>query len=498
MGSGEQTGTGQDRSRLRPPLRPPGAASDSDVSTVGSYRWLWIALATVILLGLVVIFVLPQLVSRDVTPTPPERPPAQGQIQTPPAVVEDTGSAQRQAEQTLQQFLQLQAKLELENAEAWGEPAWSQAAVRVASGDRLFGERRFADAAVAYADALQKLQELQDKRGLFLDAALDLGLRALGNDDVEAALMQFERALAIEPDHQLASHGLGRARVRARVLEQMAAGKSAEINEDLEAARAAYQQASQLDGEYQSASENLQRVSAQLTDLYFRAAMSQALAALDSGQLDDAAKALSEAAGLKPEDAAVRDARLRLAAARQQVQLSSLRRQALKAIEKENWQSAAGLYRKALAVDANAAFARTGLTRVRDRLRLHEQLDHYLSDPARLASAEPQGNAEKLLSTAGEAPDGEPRLAEKISLLKRYVAEARVPLPVRLYSDGETEVVIYHVGRFGRFQDHQLELRPGTYTVVGTRAGYRDVRRVFTVSPGKPPPPVDIRCEEPV
>ena len=498
MAAGKQAETGPDTSRLRPPLRPPGTPLDSDASTVAGYRWVWVALATVALLGLGVVFVLPQLVSRYATPTPQERPLAQDQIPARPAVGEEADSARLQAEQTLQQFLQIQAKLELENAGVWGEPAWSQAAVRVASGDRLFGERRFADAEQAYADALHKLQNLQDKRGLLLDAALDLGQRALGNDDVQAALTEFERALAIEPGHQLAGHGLRRARVRAEILERMAAGKSAESNEDLEAAQAAYRQATRLDGEYQPAIENLQRVSGQLTALQFRAAMSQVLAALDSGRLSDAAEALKEAAGLKPDDSAVRDARQRLAAARQQAQLSSLRRQALNAIETESWQAAADLYQKALAVDAGAAFARSGLVRVKDRLQLHKQLDHYLSDPARLSSAEPLANAEKLLLAAGEAPDGEPRLAEKTNLLKHHVAEARVPLPVRLYSDGETEVVIYHVGRFGRFRDHQLELRPGTYTAVGSRAGYRDVRRVFTVLPGKPPPPVDIRCEEPV
>jgi tetratricopeptide (TPR) repeat protein len=498
MGSGEQAGTGSDTSQLRPPLRPPGTRPDSDVSSVAVYRWVWIALATVLLLSLAVVFVLPQLVSREATPTLPERPPIPAKVPTPPAVVEAVDSARLRAEQALQEFLQLQAKLALENAEVWGEPAWSQAEVRVASGDRLFGERRFTDAAQAYADALQKLRDLQGKRELLLDAALDLGQRALRNDDAQAALTQFERALAIEPDHQLAINGLRRAQVRAEVLEHMAAGHSAESDGDPDAAQAAYRRATQLDAEYQPAIENLQRVSAQIIDLKFRAAMSEALGALDGSQLKAAAKALSAAAELKPEDSALRDARLRLAAARQQVQLSGLRRRADKAIEKENWQTAAGLYQKALAVDADAAFARTGLRRVKQRLQLHQQFDHYLNDPARLSSSEPLANAEKLLLAAGEAPDGEPRLAEKISLLKRYVGEARLPLPVRLYSDGETEVVIYHVGRLGRFRHHQLELRPGTYTAVGSRAGFRDVRRVFSVSPGKPPPPVDIRCEEPV
>jgi len=296
----------------------------------------WIALAIVVLLGLAAIFVLPELVSRYLKPTLQERPAAQAQTPTAPAVVESVDSARLQAEQTLQQFLQLQAKLELENAAVWGEPAWRQAAVRAASGDRLFGERRFADAAQAYADALHKLQNLQDKRGLLLDAALDLGQRALGDDNIQAAQTQFERALAIEPGHRLATHGLGRARVRAEVLERMAAGKSAESSEDLEAAQAAYRQATQLDGEYPPAIENLQRISGQLTELHFRAAMSQALAALDSGQLSDAGNALAEAARLKPENSTVRDARQRLATTRQQTQLSSLHHQTLNTIKKEN------------------------------------------------------------------------------------------------------------------------------------------------------------------
>ena len=35
-------------------------------------------------------------------------------------------------------------------------------------------------------------------------------------------------------------------------------------------------------------------------------------------------------------------------------------------------------------------------------------------------------------------------------------------------------------------------------TVVGTRPGYRDVRRDLVVTPGGPPPAVNIRCEEPI
>ena len=103
-----------------------------------------------------------------------------------------------------------------------------------------------------------------------------------------------------------------------------------------------------------------------------------------------------------------------------------------------------------------------------------------------------------LLSAAGEAPAGEPRLANKINRLEQLLVAARAPVQVQLRSNGETEVAIYHVARLGLFIEHQLELRPGTYTAVGSRPGYRDVRKVFSVLLGQVPPPVDIRCEEPV
>jgi hypothetical protein len=41
-----------------------------------------------------------------------------------------------------------------------------------------------------------------------------------------------------------------------------------------------------------------------------------------------------------------------------------------------------------------------------------------------------------------------------------------------------------------------LELRPGTYTVVGTRRGYRDVRHQLVISPGKEPDILVVRCAE--
>jgi tetratricopeptide (TPR) repeat protein len=445
-----------------------------------------------LLLSLLVVLVLPQWVS---APTGLAKDAAVMEI---PAAVKSGAAAREDAEHTLQQFLQLQARLELGNAPVWGEPVWSEAIKLAVSGDRMFGERRFDAAAVTYADALHRLEQLDSRQEQIFTGALEAGLFALENNDPNAAQKQLVLALAVKPDHELATRSLARAKVRDDVLQRMAAGEVAEHNGDLEVASVGYEEALQLDGDYQPARDSLERVSTQLTAIRFRAAMSRMLKAMDNGQLNEAGKALEDAALLKPDDDVVHDARQRLTQARQQSNLSRLRRNAAAKVEEEDWQGAVVQYKRALQIDGNAGFARDGLARAEARIQLHQQFDHYLKDPQRLYSAEPLENAQALLSAAGEAPASEPRLANKINRLEQQVMVMRIPVSVRLQSDGETEVVVYHVARLGRFIEHRLELRPGTYTAVGSRPGYRDVRKVFSVLPGKVTPPVDIRCEEPV
>ena len=67
-----------------------------------------------------------------------------------------------------------------------------------------------------------------------------------------------------------------------------------------------------------------------------------------------------------------------------------------------------------------------------------------------------------------------------------------------LESDATTDVVVYRVGLLGAFTRRELNLKPGAYTVIGTRNGYRDVRLRLFVIPGTPPDPLVVRCTEPL
>ena len=491
MDPDEQTQSGQ----RRPELRPPGFDRQAGTDPKGNNRLLWTALSVVFTLVLVVLLVLPKLVSTrgDGSPVTDAAP-----VATEPALpsAPSSTSARSEAEQALQTFLQTRARLELANVGAWGEPQWSQALETAENGNRLFGQRQFSLAAEALTESMERLRLLEAEREPRLAGALDAGWRALLADDSASAAAFFATALAIDEDSEDALNGAGRARVRPDLLRLMDSGEQARASGDLEDAQAAFLTAVELDGAYEPALAALQDTRVQINDLAFKDAMSRALIALEAEQVATAEAALQQAASLRPADVVVQDARLQLAQTRQRLWLAKQRQSAASDKQNENWSAAVTTYRAVLARVPDAAFAHQGLVFAQDRERLHQQLDHYLSDPERIYADQPLANAEQLIKSAGTAPAAETRLAEKIHELQLLIKQATTAYPITLSSDGMTSAQVYRVGRLGQFTSRQLELRPGTYTVVGTRPGYRDVRQTLTVRPGSIQPVLDIRCEE--
>lgn len=497
MSTGEQPGQGlPPGSHLRPPETAPGVENNDSLRQA----LIWGSLAMVILLGLAVLFVLPEMVP-DVTDDILADKMVERNNPQSRAIPDDAGLqavSRKQAAKALQDYLMAQARLELANAPVWGEPQWSRAVEGAARGNGFFRERQFSAATAEFEKSLELLVGLESEVDQRLANALTSAWEALEINDSDSALAFFETAIAIEADHEEANIGLERARVRPELLRLMDSGDLALSRNDLQKARSAYAEATRLDGLHMPAEIALQDVNTQIIDLQFNTEMSRALTAIQQEQVKDAELALQQADSLKPGQAVVADTRYQLQQLKRKLWLTSQRRASAGYEKQENWANAVSTYKKVLAREPQAGFARQGLLRAEDRLRLHQQFDHYLQDPERVYFAEPRANAEKLLASAATAPENEPLLAEKIQRLKALVVQAKTPILVTLQSDGQTNVSIFHVGRFGSFTFQQLELPPGTYTVVGSRPGYRDVRKTLTVKPGSSQASVVIQCKEPI
>ena len=162
----------------------------------------------------------------------------------------------------------------------------------------------------------------------------------------------------------------------------------------------------------------------------------------------------------------------------------------------ERWHPALQEYEQALRIDKNVTFAVRGKTRVEKILAIKQQVEFYVSNPDRLQSPGPLAHAKEVLAAAAATPNGGTSLRASRDRLQALIDRASSPRAVRLRSDETTDVIVYQVGRLGRFRERNLTLLPGEYTAVGSRAGYRDARIRFRVSPDDKETVVEIRCEE--
>lgn len=388
------------------------------------------------------------------------------------------------------------ATLQTLDAGNWAGAELAAASAEAASGTQAFDAGDYAAADRAWQAAADALRELVDSVPQRLQSALQTGEAALQAGRLQDASAAFELALKLQAGHADALRGLQRVANHDQVRARLDTAFRLQQAGDLPGARAAVREALALDSLDREAAQALSRLDAGIAAQAFSLHLAQALQALDAGQLDTAAAALARARGLRAQDPALAGPTERLAQARREQQIRSLRQQAQAAVVDENWAAAVDGYLKALQLDASLVFADQGLQTARPRAELDARLQALIDQPQRLHSAAVLAEAEAVLAQARRIDVAGPRLREQIAALEQARDAAAQPVMVELVSDGQTQVTLYRVGSLGRFMQHQTRLRPGRYVALGSRPGYIDVRREFEVAAGGGPTRVEIRCTE--
>ena len=475
--------------------------------------WALGALSLLIALLLGVIFYLPKLVDERVAATPTVTGADPGTAATsgePAAAGQPTQQAgpspyelklqfrQREAaEAILDRFVALQEQLEGQAVDRWGADEFAAATASVEAGDQHFREQAYEDATAAYESGVAQLTALAESAPEQVAIAVEQGNQALTEGDAERAAQAFELALAIDPQSEDAETGRERAGNIDRVIDLMNEGRTFEAANRLRDARDSYASAAELDPLYDKARESLSRVASQLQGNAFADAMSAGFAALDAGNLDQARRGFEKAAKLRPDSREPRDALAQVDLAATRTSIDGWRRRADKAIAEERWADALDAYDRALTIDPTLVFAQNGKAEIAPRAELDRQLQSLLDEPSRLSDERALAAARQLLERAETAPDG-PRVRFQRTELAKQIAAYSKTVPVTLVSDNICEVILYKVGRLGAFESRDFQLRPGSYTVVGSRIGYRDERKEFQVPTSGEPTTVEIRCENPI
>jgi hypothetical protein len=459
------------------------------VVLVAGGLWLWQYLPT-----------KPPQPGRKEMPISEEHQPEPEKAMAAPEVLPETApdpakiaAEKKEAEKKLAEFMQLIQELDAKGVSQWGNQAYVEMIQLSEEADRLLLESDYAAAAVKYAAAAASAQTLVDQIEPVLKQLLAEGQMALDEGNGELSQQKFTIALMIDPDNRLARHSLQRAKNLDAVMQLLESGDRHEKAGKIAFAHADYQEALRLDAESKEARQAVARVKSQIRDAEFQLLMSEGLTALHQNDYQLARAKLLKAKSFRPESREVKDA---LAQVDQSIRLASIEtyRQTATAAERaENWQQALDAYLQVL--DANVLFAARGKERAQDRIRIDKRINFFLQQPATLESDRQLENAIALIEEIEEIEPKGPRLRERFERLVRIVGAAQIPVKIIIESDTFTDVAVYKVGKIGRFETRELSLRPGPYTIVGTRDGYQDVRKKIIIKPGQSSLRVTIRCE---
>ncbi len=459
------------------------------------------ALVASVLLALAVIFVLPAWVAEQ----QPDEPVVAAPVEVLPEVLQgpvltaaELATLREQAEELLAALLAQQDRLDGLAVAAWGEDAWEEYQQWSRAGDDAYLANAFQDAVPAYADALQIGERLLGRSAEIIAVALSAGNAAHDAGNARLALEQFQLVVGIEAGNAPAQAGLERAERLPEVLVLVQQGTEFERQGNLEEAAQAFRAALRLDSSWAPARSALSAVTARIQNRRFEIQMSQGLVALAEEEFADAYELFGEALTLRPDSAEALDGQIQAEQGQKLEQIALVEARALAFERRELWERAIQLYRDLLATDATLVFAQAGLARSVLRADLDAKLVNLIGRPTLLFDDRVLADAGTLVADARNVENPGPRLEGQIADLDRLVALASTLVTVELHSDELTNVTLFRVGSLGTFAVTQVQIRPGNYTVVGSRRGYRDIRATFTVLPGRELAPVDVRCIEPI
>ena len=398
------------------------------------------------------------------------------------------------AEQRLAQYLEAKDQLDHKGAAEWGGEQYNAMVQLGQEADSHFKDQQYSLASDNYDRATGLAQKLADQIESALHRMLEEGRLALDAGDGSLAQGKFTTALMIEPSNLTAQNGLKRAATIETVLQLIESGNRHEQNNAFSAALDDYREALRIDPAADDARKALRRVEGQIKENQFQRLMSDGLEALHRNDYQLARTKLLKARSLKPESRQVRDALSQTDQAIRLAEIDKLRRQAASAEKSEQWQKALKSYLAVLKVDKNVQFATRGKIRSQEQIRIAKRIDFFLKKPEILESDSHLNNAILALNEAKEIEPQGLKLKARIKKLEALVNVAQTPVKVFIESDNLTNVAVYKVGKLGRFALRELSLRPGSYTVVGSRDGYQDVRQKLVVKPNRQPTRIIVKC----
>ena len=472
-----------------------------------STRLPWMLLGAIVLGAVAIFALLPEPGPASVPPSVSAPNSGAGRIE--PNVADPGGSeesvapfeevqrekARRAAQAALNDFVKLQLKLEDDfNVEQWGQEALQAAISTANEGDERFLNADYEPALERYEAGRDQLKDLLRDAETTYRGAISDGLTAVIELDQPVAQRHVELALTLKPTSRDALDLQRRTAEIPRIIATDAEARGFEVEQLWSDALAALERLQDIEPLFPGLDDRLSRAREEILEIEYQEVLTQAFAALNKQAFGDARTYFNQALALKPGNRVALGGLQQVQAFTEVRRIDRLRQRAESQMVDEAWTDAIETFDEMLELEPALQFARQGRTDARQRASVEQILGRIIASPEKLSAPKLFEEATSILATAQGLPDRGPRLDRKTRAVADLLEVYSKAVMLRLTSDNATSIAITSHGRLGTFFETSVELRPGRYTIMGSRDGCRDIRKDIMVLPGIEP--VDIRCEE--
>lgn len=425
----------------------------------------------------------------------------------PEAEIKNSTEEKKSFDENIQiEWLLKKTEAEKNNTSQWASQEFNEAVQMSKQAEQFKQQDNYQQAENYYQQATQIISKTVAEKEQRRDELLQQAEHFLQNDDLIQAKQLFESALLIEPENDRTKKGLSRLKTRIEVNQLYQLALEQKDDKRMNKAISYLEQALLLERENKKTKEKLHELKEIQVQSTFNEIISFVLSAIDNNDLNKARNELAQAKKLKKNDPAIKELENIINEKNRKLAISQLKKQADNQEANEQWQKALNSYKKIIDYDPDTTGAKTNLQRVKNYINLNQLLDNIVLKPQRLQNEkvlEKSKNNLIIIKVELEQKrklmhpiEQTPKLLKKIALAEKIVNQASEKIILIIKSDNETDIVIYKVGKFGKLKEKKVILRPGQYTIVGSRPGYRDFRKKINISASDTSHTIDVQCQE--
>lgn len=403
------------------------------------------------------------------------------------------------SQELLAQIITIRDSLDARGVRKWGQFNFLESLKLIEIGDQLYLDTKYQQAIARYNLALERLRVLESTAEATLEASIKSGLKSILQGEVYKAQEYAQTAITIAPENPQATLLLRRSESLPKVLVHLRDATAHQNAGELDLAKRQYQLALALDDNFLPAKTELKKVNKTLLDRDFQSLMSLGWDKLEKNQFQSARNAFISAKTLDKSKISVDKALLQLETRKQQFEITKKMERARKLEMDEKWAQALQIYNDLIQLDGTLVQPRVKKINASIRSDLDRQTNAILTTPLALADKKTYEKAKVLLDNLLGIASNDvetSKLSGQIRDLEKLLEQSQTATEVILQSDGQTEVTLLRVSHLGVFARKTVSLRPGKYSILGARTGFRDVLIEFTVDIGSNNVPIDVRCSE--